>query len=284
MTNFINSFTNTHIGHIQDLPHLSEAVDSIEKICSDLNLDEATTYLIPKVQLNYIFEAIIETLHSIDMCAKAGHFSTVEALSRIAVEMSANARFLYYGDLRERSKCLVQHYVKSKESSTKKWLEFATHNESTDSIAAAQSVQATINEWKIHIPWINQTSSEKWPNTIRDKFVAIDEEEAYLTVFSSASDSVHSLSEDIFNQSIAATLSSNGAPSQIEAMQAEKASFAIYLYAYSATFFYNTISIFSEKFKLKTNDAEAERCRDILDRINTEHHSSCINFRNATLI
>lgn len=278
---FLTSFTNTHSEHLSDLPNLSEAVNLIANQVQNLNLDEVTTYLIPKVQLHCVFEASIENLRSIDLSAQAKHFSAVEALSRISIEMSANARVLYSGDLRENARSFVRHYIKTKASSTEKWLKFAKEKNLIESKAVAQSILSNIEIWKDTIPWLNEIGTTKWPNNIREKFVEIREEEAYLTAFAGASDSVHTLSEDVFNQSINATLYSNGIAPQFKAMQAEKASYAIYLYAFSVTFFYNTIAIFSSKYGLKINESESARCHDILKKINNKHHSTFMSFQTA---
>ncbi|WP_374421384.1 DUF5677 domain-containing protein [Chromobacterium sp.] len=270
---FIEKFSCDHSAHLEHIAALSKAVNILSSISEGLDVNDMSRYVIPKVQVDYLLISSVEAINSLRICAEAKHFSSVEALSRISIEMSVNLRLLISGDLRETSKAFARSYLKSKKRSAEKWLKLAEGVDDQESKHNANTVLAYLERWRNLIPWMKEDGKVKWPETVRDKFKAVEEEGMYLTVFASASDSVHSLSEDVFNRTCMAIIHRDIPREYLAANNAEKASFAVYLYACAVTFYYNTIALLVDRYDLNVDVGEVDGCSAILSEINKSHNA-----------
>ncbi|MEJ8680044.1 DUF5677 domain-containing protein [Plesiomonas shigelloides] len=273
MDKLIKEYSSVHFAHLEHISKLSEVVDTLSELSRQLDIDAISSYLIPKIQIDYLIRSSVEIINSLKICTVSKHFSSVEALSRISLEMSVNLRLLIRDDVRDTSKSLVRSYLKSKESTIKKWLKFSEKENDKEAQACANTILSSIYNLKKIIPWVEVHGKDTWPKTIRDKFTLVGEEGMYLTAFASASDSVHSLSEDIFNLTIIAVAYPEDPAEHLDAINAEKASFSIYLYILAISFYFNTLSALIDKFDLKVNEDEIEKCFKTLNAVKDIHHN-----------
>ncbi|ARS53515.1 hypothetical protein B9G99_12155 [Kushneria konosiri] len=99
-----------------------------------------------------------------------------------------------------------------------------------------------------------------WPDTIVQKFSAVNLKGAYFTLFASSSDSVHHGAEDVYNRTIVEQLDKKEKDKAIKYMMAENASFAIYLAVCS-------IEYSAEVFREFCHKLKEEKYLDALSRI-----------------
>ncbi|MFL0119973.1 DUF5677 domain-containing protein [Tenacibaculum maritimum] len=147
-----------------------------------------------------------------------------------------------------RAKGYLNNYIKHHKTKVKKWNDFNEKN-SLD-MNFSKKVASDFEPMEKLMNDSFDLKSHSWPNA-RDRFKSCDLENDYLTLFSSASDSIHSGSEDTFNylQSFVTGDSDIGkAMRQFHLF--EKMSFSIYLGLNSLRFLHHSLLLLLEKTEL----------------------------------
>ena len=250
-----------HTNHINQIGDISSIIQTLSELTDAFDIDDSKviTYLVQKIQISYFLDSISETNKSIDLCLTAKHYSSVEALSRISIEMSINLMYILSGKNHGRSKGLIKYYLDKRRSNAKSWAIVATRDGMPSAKAAAESLISHLDEMETNIAGLLKDPIESWPKSIRDKFVKTGYEELYATLFASASDSIHLQSENIFNLTTCIGIPFEFRKQTIDMLRIEKASYAIYMAISATTFQYNAYIATLEKSEL-----EEKRIEDLI--------------------
>ncbi|RII31461.1 MAG: hypothetical protein CXR30_01210 [Geobacter sp.] len=251
--------------HSKHFVDAERCFDGIKKILLSININnnDIFPYIVQRGQLNYLASSITELNKSLIILAKDNLFSSIEALSRVAMEHSVNLFYLLQDENPPiRYKSLMYHYLQDTIAKTKKWHSYAIEHKISDSICLADNkISRLEGEINYHFP--NGTNHlEKWPNTF-DRFKKIGLEEHYRTLFATASDSVHSLSEDLYNFTVYRYYPEITHETHNSFLKAEKMSFAVYLLLRSLNYYCVAA------YKL-ANHAKEERYFDELNKIDVK--------------
>lgn len=278
----LNKFVSDHASHINQIGDISSAIQTLSELTDAFNIDESKviTYLVQKIQIRYFLDSISETNKSISLCLTAKHYSSVEALARISIEMSINLMYILNGEDHRRSKGLIKYYLEKRKSNAKSWSTVASRDGMLSAQAAADSLISHLNEMEINIAGLLKDPIETWPKSIREKFVKTGYEESYTTLFASGSDSIHLQSENIFNLTTCIGIPFEYRREAIDMLRIEKESYAIYMAISATAFQYNAYITTLEKSELEEERIESLiKISEKLELLNLIHDADSRSFR-----
>lgn len=229
--NKLGDTCNTFLGHQKQVPIIAKCYLGLENIINTINVGSHASidYKIQRIQYMYYLERIIELNFSLQNSLTLKKYSTVEALSRVALESSINLMYLLKEKDNERSMGLLSGHIKKNIYKAKKWNDFSVKNKDKLGIEHSNRLINKMEEEKKRFISSSGKEPKRWPDTIKKKFVDVELEETYLTVFASSSDSVHLGAEDIYNRTIVEFSDEKAQETLGVSVLAEQASFAIYL-------------------------------------------------------
>lgn len=239
-SNYLSKFSDEHSEHKCHLPALIEIHKKVYEYCAALDISNCKSlkYLILKKQCDYLLQSVAELNQGIILCLESKLYSSVESLSRIAIEHAVNLIYIVEGEEHQRAKSLLKHYVIDTKKRAERWLVYSTKHDDEKATAKAELKLEYIKEISELNPSLIKKDVKGWPDA-RARFRETGLESLYHVLFSSASDSVHSLSEDIFNLTIIENFPESAKDSGLIGFISEKTSFAFYL----AT---NSLGLFAE--------------------------------------
>jgi hypothetical protein len=209
-----------------------------------------------------LLSAIDEINDSIIANLESQRFSAAEALSRIALEHSINFIYVVGDPTNERAMSLLkQHFFGARERA-KKWHSYLQSIKSKEGIEVAKARLHHLNITEEMIPGIQKAKA--WPDA-RRRFQATDFEHFYHDLFTPASDSVHTLGEDIFNLLSANFDESENRHFTIKSVFSEKISFSVYVCASTLSFYIESIYQF---FIYVEDEAMQEKIAGLADLTN----------------
>lgn len=240
LSNYLSKISDEHSEHKSHLPTLIGIQKKLYEQCRVLDISNCKNlkYVILKKQCDYLLQSIAEMNQGIILCLENGLYSSVESLSRIAIEHAVNLIYIVEGEEHQRAKSLLKHYVIDTKKRAERWLVYSTKHGDEKAVEKAELKLEYLKEVSDLNPSLVKKNVKGWPDA-RARFRETGLESLYHVLFSSASDSVHSLSEDIFNLTIIENFPDSSKDSGLIGFISEKTSFAFYL----AT---NSLGLFSE--------------------------------------
>lgn len=234
----LGSVIDAFLGHEKHLAILEQCYEELYSLSNKLNPGESDVlkYTIKKLQIQYILKAIAEINKCIVASLKWQCFTVSEALSRIAIEHSVNLMFVLDGEEHDRSKSFLKHYIVKSKEKAQKWLDYSNKSNDHGAIEAAKSKISYLEILSNNNKGLVGKDVKGWKDA-RQRFAEVGVEKLYHVLFASSSDSIHSLSEDIFNLTIIETQHESMGRIAYKGFLAEKLSFAYYLSANSLSFF-----------------------------------------------
>ncbi|WP_211616280.1 hypothetical protein [Paraburkholderia haematera] len=115
-----------------------------------------------------------------------------------------------------------------------------------------------------------------WPDA-RRRFQALGFEHFYHDLFTPASDSVHTLGEDIFNLLLANSDDTDIRSLSIRSVFSDKMSFSVYVCASVLTFYVEAIYQFSRHIKNEAMEIKAEELAEIVNKITRSMNDDTIS-------
>lgn len=188
---------NSHLLHIDKL--LKEFL-LLKKILNELDIEEGEgiPYLIQRTQIRVLIDSLTEINESILILLKNNLFNGADPLSRVALEHSINLLYLLNGEENERSKQLLKDYIDTTLKNSERWYNHSKDNGDEMAMEVSLLKVNHLKSIKNSHPSLYDGSCKKWPNA-HDRFLKTGHINAYRTLFSMNSDSIHSLSEDTYN-------------------------------------------------------------------------------------
>lgn len=223
-------FYSEHANHESHLPVMCEVQEEIYEECKKLPITDSAhlKYLALRIQCDYFLRSIFEMTKSLVLSLKCGCYSSAEALARISVEHSINLIFVLEGEEHSRAKSLLKSYLIESRRKAEKWRSFGEKHGDEGVVERADAKMAYLDEMRKANPDLFKKRIKGWPDA-RARFQQVGLESIYHSIFASASDSVHSLSEDVFNLMVIESGPEEGKSYGISGFVSEKRSFAYYL-------------------------------------------------------
>lgn len=226
-----NSAIDDFLKHQAQIPLIAEYYLEFREIieCINVSTHENIKYMIQRIQYMYYLERIMELNFSLQNSLTLGQYSTVEALSRVALETSVNLLYLLDEKENERAMGLIHGHIKKNLYKAKKWNEHAKEINYEVAIEMSEKLRQKMEFGQKFFISSSGRKPQQWPDSIKKKFKEVGLEEAYLTVFASSSGSVHLGAEDIYNRTLVEFSDKSAQEEFAEGVIAEQTSFAIYL-------------------------------------------------------
>ncbi|WP_175950738.1 DUF5677 domain-containing protein [Burkholderia sp. BCC0405] len=223
-----------------------------------------------------ILSTVEEMIEIILICLNSRRFTTVEILSRVALEHSVNLLYIIDDEGKERAFSFLRAHFDNAHTRARKWHEFALQRSQPSVVAAAADRMAYLDASRARIPEI--ANAQAWPDA-RRRFQLLEIEEAYHDIFAPASDAIHSLAEDTYNNWFTVQ---NAGPEHEDLVSqlnlAEKGSYAVYMGANAAALYAQLVERLLAAASCRDARPEMEK---IIRRFN-ELLTSFTLLRNAT--
>ncbi|MEO9216933.1 MAG: DUF5677 domain-containing protein [Bacteroidia bacterium] len=225
--------------------YLNETIKIIENI-EILKLEKLPKLV--RVVISKVLYSNIELLESIKINLIEKSFTPVEVLSRVSIEYSLNIIYILECENDSRAKGYLNNYIKHHKTKVEKWNDFNVKN-SLD-MDFSKKVASGFEPMEKLMNDSFDLKSHNWPNA-RDRFKFCNLENEYLTLFSSASDSIHSGSEDTFNYLQSFVMGDSDIGESVrQLLLFEKMSFSIYMGLNSLRFLLHSLLLLLEKSEL----------------------------------
>ncbi|RUO29539.1 DUF5677 domain-containing protein [Aliidiomarina soli] len=187
----------SHAGHTKII---KEVYEELEDIYSKLDIEEGEgiKYRIQRSQIRVILDALTKMVSSVITLLDSKLYEGVDPLARVVMEHAVNVMYIAESKENERPKQLIKHYIETTIDKSENW-----HNSARsrgDTVASEISLKKLnlLEELKKGHSGLYERAVGKWPNPFR-RFEALGLEDEYATLYSMSSDSIHSLSEDVYN-------------------------------------------------------------------------------------
>ncbi|VWB32287.1 DUF5677 domain-containing protein [Burkholderia lata] len=237
---------------------------------------EALHSSLKQAQSFTILSAVEEMIEIILICLNSRRFTTVEVLSRVVLEHSVNLLYIIAGKGKERAFSFLRAHFDNAYARARKWHEFALKSGRPNIIEAAAGRMAYLDASRARIPEI--ANAQAWPDA-RRRFQVLEIEEAYHDIFAPASDAIHALAEDTYNNWFTERNTEPEHEGRVMQLNlAEKGSYAVYMGA-------NAVALYAQ---LVERLLAAALCRDAeseIEKIIRRLNEILISFtllRNAT--
>ncbi|KVL12822.1 DUF5677 domain-containing protein [Burkholderia cepacia] len=233
---WLGKHTDKHDAHFQNLTALRENLSSLSTLLETAIQSEFSgiTSHLKRVECFALLTAIDELNDSMLDNIEKQRFSAAEAIARITLEHTVNFLYVLDDPTSERALSLLkQHFFGARERA-KKWHGYLKNANRDDGVKVAEIRLKHLKDSEELVPEL--AKAKPWPDA-RRRFQALDLEHFYHDLFTPASDSVHTLAEDVFNLFMVTHNPQEHQDLAYRSMRAEKISFAIYLCASVLSFY-----------------------------------------------
>lgn len=263
----VDKYIADYSGHKQHLPSLIECCNELDVICRAMEIGEVgcLAYRIVNLQCVYLLSALSEINTGIVRCLENKLYTSVEALSRVAVEHTVNLMYITGDDDNVRSLSLLYHHVAGAKRQANNWLAFSKRVGDDGGVNAARDKLEHLNRFVFSGKATTSKKLKKWPRII-ERFKSVGLESLYHVFFSPTSDSVHTLSEDLFNITILESYPEAYGDNGQGLFYVEKESFAYYHATNAQRCFAEAAAHIAKKID---DNTALERIIDIGGRLNT---------------
>ncbi|MDC7709345.1 DUF5677 domain-containing protein [Vogesella indigofera] len=196
--NQIKNRTKLNLSFIKQIEEIENLYKNSKKLLIKLANTKHSMHLTKFAQAEVIFQAICNINELILLGLKGSMFYATDPLVRVSIEHSVNIIYILEDKTNLRSRQFIKNYIETTLTKSKDWLEYAIRSGNNEEIAVAQKKFDYIREVKSQNINLFEEKIGGWPKP-REKFALCGFEGAYRTIYSMNSDSIHSLSEDVYN-------------------------------------------------------------------------------------
>lgn len=267
----LQKFSEEHLEHKKHLENLGVYFNEVTGSVEDLHVghDNPLPFLI-KIQAQSLLEILEDLNSSLISSLSKGLYSSVEALSRVAIENAINVMYICGEDDTFRAKSLLKSYVTSSRERGEKWLKYSVIERDSVAEDRANTFLETLKTAKTFLTFFNDPNVKGWPDA-RARFRAVGIENLYHVLFAPSSNAVHGFSEDVYNLMYVEFVPVQFRQKMFNSYNAEKTSFAYYL-ATNAILLYCE-AVFKLSLKMENEDVAGKLfdVREKLFKLISEH-------------
>ncbi len=256
---------------LEDIPVLRSCHDTIAPKATQIATKAENSVLPPfrGVQYTVLSFAILELNDCLVTHLEKNHYFAAESLSRIAIEHAVNLMYLLDED--KRSFSLLNHYFDVSRDKAHKWLQLSKKTNDETGKAMAKAKLDSLLLFREYLLGKDFNGTAKWPNTF-ERFKAVGLDEMYRTVYAAASDSVHSMSEDIFNFTLTKYFPQEIKSWHLNAYSVERKAFAVYLVATAMSCWCEASIRMADKINMQKSKNTLLKSGEILRAVCNKHN------------
>nr|WP_240160258.1 DUF5677 domain-containing protein [Pseudomonas proteolytica] len=224
---------------MRHLHRLEQLQRQIESVLHSVSLNGPGDFVFATKVCCYTTAEIIEDVnHAILQSLKIGSYSAAESLSRTSLENAINLIFYKNDRTSNRPKSILLNYFERARKGARNWLRHALQSSDAESIERSTEFDESLDVFRALFGDLDTKGVKGWPDAAA-RFRDAGYEHFYHVLFTPASDSIHSFSNDIFNRFLVekSPLSDAEKAERLEEQKAEKISFAFYLATHSVMFY-----------------------------------------------
>lgn len=260
---------NLYKPHFDQIPLVGKIFNSVQSDINDLSilaLDGIEN--LDRIVIESILYSNNEIITSLVESLIRNNLSTVDALSRTSIEFSVNIIYVLQAESDLGAREFLDNYLAHHSTKLRKWRDHKISVGSDFELPAG--LYDSFLSTKGNFEQLLHLNGRKWPNA-RTRFKACNLESDYVTIYSTGSDSVHSMGEDTYNYFLASLQSSAAFRTELMRYQHyERKSFSIYLSLHALRFFVQALIFIC-----------SEGDRGELQGILNDHMKVIINLINA---
>lgn len=247
--------------------------DMFYELASLVTEHEGVSYTIQRVQYQYHLQRISEINSSMVLCLKEEQYISVEALSRVSLESIVNFLYLLGEKDNERASGFLKGYLKKNKYKARKWFEHSSEAGDQEGMEHSSRLLESMESGLKSLRYSKGGKPKMWPDTIMQKFSAVNLKGAYVTLFASSSDSVHHGAEDVYNRTMVEYLDKKEKENAVRYIMAESASFAIYLAVCAIEYSAEVFRVFCNKLGERKYLDDLSKLQEELNVLHMEHEN-----------
>ncbi|KWS27002.1 DUF5677 domain-containing protein [Pseudomonas syringae] len=254
-----------HLAHMRHLHRPEQLQHEIERVLHSVTLDGPGNFVFATKVCCYTTAEIIEDVNrAILQSLKIGSYSAAESLSRTSLENSINLIFYKNDGTSNRPKSILLNYFDRARKGARNWHRHALQSNDAVSVERSRGFNESLNVFRALFGDLETKGVKGWPDAAA-RFRDAGYEHFYHVLFTPASDSIHSFSNDILNRFLVEQSPLNNAEKEefFDEQWAEKISFAFYLATHSVMFYCVAASHIADR-------AEDQAASDRFDAIGEE--------------
>ncbi|SDA63383.1 hypothetical protein SAMN03159443_01903 [Pseudomonas sp. NFACC15-1] len=269
----VQRFSARHSEHKKHLPTLNSCLENIIKGANELQVgrDNPLPFIL-KVETETLLHVVTDLNSSLLLSLSNELYSSVEALSRIALENTINLMYINEDTDTKRGKSLLKSYLTSSWDRAEKWLDFAMLTKDENSEQRARAFFDNLKFAKDLLPLFRDPKVKGWSDA-RARFKAVGLESLYHILYAPTCNSVHSFSEDIYNNMLFEHTPPELQPEIFKSIEAEKTSFAYYLTTNAVLLYADAVLRLAIKLKNKDVEGSLLDARERLWSLINEHEA-----------
>ncbi|MFW9738967.1 DUF5677 domain-containing protein [Vibrio parahaemolyticus] len=241
LKNAIEAYTKqsmVHEAHLNHIPIIIEVLEELYAIGDSLNIESGNGMdsRCHRIQVRVLVNFLSGLMKSISALLSNRCLEGVDPLARVVMEHSVNIMYLFEGKAKAHSKQFMRNYIDTTLKKSERWYEYAKSNGDETQLTLAKNKLDFLKTVKEVNHQLYDSGVKKWPNAY-DRFLNVGYEHAYVTLFAMNSDSVHSLSEDVYNYCLLPNYPEELQPHIARSYRAMSKSMSIYLAMKSVGFY-----------------------------------------------
>ncbi|WP_281559511.1 DUF5677 domain-containing protein [Thalassomonas sp. RHCl1] len=235
---YLDDCTERNKNHLKEIPFILEQYQKLDKIGGELLKDmfNSSLWIVKGIQSYILIRSINELNGSITFSLATKKTAPVETLFRISLEHCINLLYILSDEDNARARSYLKAAITGMESKAAKGNRRAVKdNDLFDQLGMKKRLDF-VEYLKKENPNLFTDKELNWPNAF-DRFKAVGCEKIYRTMYATASDSIHTMSEDVIN----AIMVHNSPPeirgSMADSVESYKLSFSVYLGLFSLKYY-----------------------------------------------
>lgn len=240
----IHERIDVNLSFIKQIPKIENLYKKSKCLLIKLADTKQSLFATKFAQIEIIFPAICNIQELILLGLKNKLYYATDPLVRVSLEHSINIIYILDDKTNTRSRQFIKNYIETTLTKSKDWLEYTIRVGNEEEASVAQKKFDYIKDVKCQNISLFEEKIGGWPKP-REKFSACGFEGAYRTIYSMNSDSIHSLSEDVYNALLESNAPDELTPHLQGLSSSYNSSLAIYHCIKSLAFFCLAIQAFS---------------------------------------
>ncbi|BBO58909.1 DUF5677 domain-containing protein [Mycoavidus sp. B2-EB] len=223
--------------HLAQISQLEDIFFSAKMILEKIRTNKyrASIFTQKNIQITIITDALCDMHQTMLFSLKEGLFYSVSPLARISLEHAINLIYILDDDTSQRTNQLSRNYIETTYKKSELWFQHEKEFGTTEEIFASKKKFDFIKFVKNSNASLMKKCSN-WPNTF-ERFKQCGAVKAYRTIYAMNSDSVHCLSEDMFNFGTISKYPAQLQKCVLDYLKSQNASLSVYLFCQTLRFF-----------------------------------------------
>ncbi|WP_434633228.1 DUF5677 domain-containing protein [Vibrio sp. SCSIO 43086] len=266
--NYLKESAERNKAHENEIPFIAEKFKELDYIGGELlrEIFSSKLWVVKAIQSYVLVRSVNEILASLTFSVAHKKTASVETSFRIALEHIVNLVYILEDESIERSRSYLKHSIADMESKTQKGNRRAVREDDLFDKLGMRRRMDFVEQLKEKNPKLMSDTNLKWPN-IFERFKAVGAEKTYRNMYATASDSIHTMSEDVINAIMVYNCPPEVNPQMVQVVESYKISFSVYLALFSLKYYCWMLGTLSNQIDSQLGKQISEIEEQLLEKI-----------------